>query len=188
LAEKFRVCKVTNFNYRCHMHSLRVKKALEEVPVDNETMTARIARYVHINALEATYQDHKARCSVYLNRAVLAAEANVGMLPKRAGEPAGKYAHDYIHKLITLRDQVASLNQVQGALLGGRSLPVRLPYYDEFTPEIRKNFWMNDARCNIDCIFQLYHKFRKPVMIRANWDGPMGDFMLTTYISACNDM
>jgi hypothetical protein len=170
------------------MHSLRVKKALEEVPVDNETMTAWIACYVHINALEVTYQDHKARCSVYLSRAVLAAEANVGMLPKRAGEPAGKYAHDYIHKLITLRDQVASLNQVQGALLGGRSLPVRLPYYDEFTPEIRKNFWMNDARCNIDCIFQLYHKFRKPIMIRANWDGPMGDFMLTTYISACNDM
>jgi hypothetical protein len=57
--------EVTNFNYRCHVHSLTVKKALEEVPVDDETMAARIARYLHINALEATYQDHKARCSVY---------------------------------------------------------------------------------------------------------------------------
>jgi hypothetical protein len=71
------------------MHSLRVKKALEEVPVDNETMTAWIACYVHINALEVTYQDHKPRCSVYLSRAVLAAEANVGMLPnERANLPA----------------------------------------------------------------------------------------------------
>jgi hypothetical protein len=86
-------------------------------------MAAGVARYVRINALEATYQDHNGWWPASPDRAVQATEANVSMLPKRAGEPAGTYARQYVQNIKTLRDQVAALNQVPGALWVGTVSP-----------------------------------------------------------------